>query len=62
MRVKLSARDGYVPFPLSAIDPVELTVILGDDAAGGAGKCGRGAYVVGDCRTNQSGLLLRCKR
>jgi hypothetical protein len=42
--------------------PVELTTILGDDTAGPAGKCGKSAFVAGDCFFNEPGTRLKCKK
>jgi hypothetical protein len=43
-------------------EPVELTMILGDDTAGPAGECGKSAFVAGDCAFNEPGTRLKCKK
>ena len=51
----------YLPV-FAGDEPVELTMVLGDDAAGPAGECGKSAFVAGDCSFNEPGTRLKCKR
>lgn len=61
MRVSVRAKEGLYPVD-DLNDPVEPTVILGDDASAAAGKRGRSAYTVGRCTENEPGTVLKCKR
>lgn len=61
VRVTVRAKKGYFPFgPLDG--PLELTLILGDDAAAALGICGKSDYAPADCSVNQTGGLLKCKK
>lgn len=60
VRVTLRAKAGFYPVD-DLNDPVELTVILGDDASAAAGRCGRSAYAVGQCTENEPGTVLKCR-
>ncbi|MBY0278508.1 hypothetical protein K2Z84_24520 [Candidatus Binatia bacterium] len=61
VRVTVRAKKGYFPFgPLDG--PLELTLILGDDAAAPLGLCGKSDYAPADCSVNQTGGLLKCNK
>lgn len=60
VRFTVRARGGLFPVE-DDNDPVELTLILGDDASAAAGKCGKSAFVAGSCTENEPGTVLRCK-
>lgn len=57
--VKITGKGSY------AIDPSDLplvvTLLLGDDAAGEAGACGRYDFAAGRCQASKSGRKINCK-
>ena len=59
VRVKVIGRGSY---PLVSSDlPVAVTIVLGDEAAGLAGACGRHAFAAGSCTASRSGSRLLCQ-
>ena len=62
-RVRFTVKVSFGYFPIaSGNEPVELTLIAGNDAAGAAGECGKSAFVAGDCSFNEPGTRLKCKK
>jgi cysteine-rich repeat protein len=60
VKIVLQARGGG--YKLSSADlPLAVTVILGDDAAGSAGACGRYAFGGGNCSSPNRGTRLVCR-
>lgn len=60
VQVTIRAKEGLYPVD-DANDPLEMTLILGDDASAAAGKCGRSAWAPGQCTENEPGTVLKCK-
>lgn len=61
VRFSVNVRNGYVPVA-PGDEPIRLSLTLGDDAAGAAGHCGASAFVAADCRFNEPGTRLQCKK
>ncbi len=60
VQVTLAGRDG--PYRVTVEDlPLVVTLILGDDAAGQAGACGRYAFGGGSCGSQHRGTRLVCR-
>jgi cysteine-rich repeat protein len=58
--VTVSGQRG--PYPVTPSDlPVAVTIVLGDNAAGLAGACGRHAFDAGTCSSTRAGTRLVCR-
>jgi len=60
VQVVVSARGSVPAVPERAL-PLVLTVVLGDQAAGNAGACGRHAFGTGACDSLQRGRRILCR-
>jgi cysteine-rich repeat protein len=59
VQVKFVGRGTYALAPEDL--PLVLTLVLGDDAAGQAGACGRYAFDGGSCRATRSASRITCR-
>jgi hypothetical protein len=61
VRVKVKGKNGT--YAVEAGDePVNATVVFGDQTAGPAGHCGQTLFAPGQCTFNASGTKLKCAR
>lgn len=60
--VLVSVRGKRGIYPIEPGDePVQMTIVLGDQAAAARGECGESAFTAADCGFNGAGDRLRCK-
>jgi hypothetical protein len=59
INVKITGKGDYAVEPSDL--PLVVTLLLGDDAAGAAGACGRYDFAGGRCQASKSGRKINCK-
>src|SRR5215470_16114700 len=58
--VKVTGRNGVYPV-VSGDEPLEATLVLGDQTEAAAGVCGESAFVAPDCAFNRRATTLNCR-
>ena len=58
--VTLTARKGSYPVTFAEL-PLTLTIVLGDEASGLAGACGRHAFDAATCNSIRGGARVACR-